>query len=247
MKTILKIFLFVIVLFLFTPGTAKTYTLEDVKEHNTPDDCWMMFEGKVYDLTEYIRHHDVYMDIRDWCGTDMTEDFKTKAGVGRDHMEGSYTLLERFEITKEDEEMEEREEEEIDIVDTDTEILEYEHEEKIEEEEEEEIAATTNRYNILIPLITITLLYWGTYFLTKKEILSLSRFNAFWNTMLLLTFLIPSFGFGIFLIMRLSRPELWEIDFDFIYWHVQLSLVMGFIALNHFIQRIPIYLKQIRG
>jgi cytochrome b involved in lipid metabolism len=244
MKIFLGTFFSIIALFLIAPSITHAYTMEDVEKHNTPGDCWMMFEGKVYDLTDYIRHHDVYMDIRYWCGKDITGDFKTKAEEGRDHTEGSYMLLDRFEITKGDERVEEQQQEN-EIVDTDMEM-----EDEINEQEEEEeriIGAPTSRYNIIVPFVTVMLLYWGTFFLTRKNLLSLSKYNAFWNTMLLLTFLIPSFGFGIFLIMRLSRPELWELDFDFLYWHVQLSLVMSFIALNHFIQRIPIYLQQLKG
>lgn len=32
---------------------AKTYTLEDVKQHNTPDNLWIIIEGKVYDVTKF--------------------------------------------------------------------------------------------------------------------------------------------------------------------------------------------------
>jgi len=38
---------------------------------------------------------------------------------------------------------------------------------------------------------------------------------------------------------------LYNIDFEFMYWHVELSLVMGAVAISHFIQRIVVYFKQV--
>lgn len=32
---------------------AKTYTLEVVKQHNKPEDLWIIIEGKVYDVTKF--------------------------------------------------------------------------------------------------------------------------------------------------------------------------------------------------
>ena len=33
------------------------YTAAEVKEHNKENDCWTIFRGKVYDITEYARVH----------------------------------------------------------------------------------------------------------------------------------------------------------------------------------------------
>ena len=100
----------------------------------------------------------------------------------------------------------------------------------------------SNPYNLFLPLILTTLIYWITYFLIKDK----RQFNAFWNTILLLTLLIPSLGFGIFMILRYQFSDLYNINFDFMYWHVELSIVMGVIAINHFIQRFKQYLVQLR-
>jgi len=33
------------------------YSREEVAEHNVPNDCWVSFFGKVYDLTPLIEKH----------------------------------------------------------------------------------------------------------------------------------------------------------------------------------------------
>jgi predicted heme/steroid binding protein len=205
------------------------YTMEEVAEHNTPDDCWMVFENSVYDFSEYLPDHDRFMDIREWCGMDMTEDFRDKAGIGRDHRPGSYEMLEEYKIG----------ELEADFVLEDVEV------QILDMEEDAEIVSAPREYNILIPFLLTTVLYWGGYFILKKRGRAIQIFNGFWNTILLLTLLIPGMAFGIFMIVRTQRPELWDIDFDFMYWHVQLSLVMGFVAIYHFIQRFGQYKRQI--
>lgn len=43
-----------------------------------------------------MAEHDRYMDIRDWCGRDMTEDFQTKAGLGKDHKPATYEMLKDY-------------------------------------------------------------------------------------------------------------------------------------------------------
>jgi cytochrome b involved in lipid metabolism len=215
---------------------TEEYTMEEVEQHNTPGDCWMVFEDGVYDFSEYLPDHDKFMDIREWCGMDMTEDFKDKAGIGRDHREGTYDLLGKYYIGQLETD------EGLPATDTDTEA------ETVVVDVEKE-STKPREYNIWIPFLLTTVLYWGMYFLIKKGSflgIDIHKFNAFWNTVLLLTLLIPGMAFGIFMIIRTQRSALWNIDFDFMYWHVQLSLVMGFVAIYHFIQRIPQYMAQIK-
>jgi L-lactate dehydrogenase (cytochrome) len=35
----------------------KTYTLNDVKQHNQKNDCWIVIKNKVYDVTEFLSEH----------------------------------------------------------------------------------------------------------------------------------------------------------------------------------------------
>ncbi|HOR52761.1 MAG TPA: cytochrome b5 domain-containing protein [Candidatus Pacearchaeota archaeon] len=219
MKKLLPIILSVFFFFLFI-SKSFAYTLSDVGQHDTSSDCWVMFNNSVYDLTEYLPRHDRFLDIRKWCGKDMTEDFKNKAGVGRDHRASSYSLLEQYRIG--------------DL--------------ELENVGNEKSTTKSREYNMIIPLLISVLAYWIPYYIiSKKENKGnkLFKFNAFWNTILVLTLLIPSFGFGIFMMIRIKNPELYNIKFDFMYWHVELSVVMGIIAINHFLQRLSVFKKQL--
>jgi cytochrome b involved in lipid metabolism len=35
----------------------QRYTLEDVSKHNTREDCWIIYRGRVYDATRYLPFH----------------------------------------------------------------------------------------------------------------------------------------------------------------------------------------------
>lgn len=225
MRRILKVFS---IFFFLLPTKSFAYTLDDVGEHNTPDNCWVVFQDNVYDLSEYLPSHDRYLDIRGWCGKDMTDDFKNKSGVGRNHTKSSYALLERYNIGKLGGETEEN----------------YTTISKVSENDG---FIKPRGYNLIVPLFISLFAYWVSFFLIKKEILKvpLSKFNGFWNTVLMLFLLIPSFGFGIFMMIRTKNPRLYDLDFDFMYWHVELSVVMGSIAISHFLQRWNIFKSQI--
>ncbi len=208
---------------LFLPSpilAAGQYTIDDVGLHNTENDCWMTYDNNIYDFTQYLSSHDKFSDIRQWCGSDMTEDFKTKADLDRDHLSHSYTMLDVYYIGE--------------LVTEDT------------ASSMREKMNTKNPYNLIIPLIGSLLLYWISYFICKRSS-KILKFNAFWNTVLFLTLLIPSLGFGIFMIVRYMFPNLYNIDFDFMYWHVELSIVMGVVAMSHLIQRFKVYLVQIKN
>jgi hypothetical protein len=40
-----------------TPAAPRTFTLEEVKKHNTDKDCWIAVNGKVYDVTKFLDNH----------------------------------------------------------------------------------------------------------------------------------------------------------------------------------------------
>lgn len=227
--------LFLLLLLSCSPKAYATneYTLTEISQHNTSDDCWMIFEDKIYDFTDYLNRHDRYMEIDEWCGKDMTEDFKDKAGIGRDHRPGTYNLLDQYYVGN------------LKIV--------SEIENTSGEQESANKSPNKMPYNLIVPLLLSAVPYTFWYFLSgstyskKYPILNRKTFNAFWNTILIATLLIPSFGFGIFMMLRYMFPQLHNIDFDFMYWHVELSVVMGTIATLHFIQRFKQYLFQLKN
>lgn len=55
---------------------SKTYTEEDVATHNTRDDIWIIYNDKVYDVTQYLDEHPGGEEvILDCAGSDSTEAF----------------------------------------------------------------------------------------------------------------------------------------------------------------------------
>ncbi|XP_008224490.1 PREDICTED: cytochrome b5 [Prunus mume] len=56
---------------------GKLFTLAQVSEHNTPKDCWLIINGKVYDVTKFLEDHpggdDVLLSA---TGKDATDDFE---------------------------------------------------------------------------------------------------------------------------------------------------------------------------
>lgn len=67
------------------PAAPTTYTLADVAEHATPEDCWAAIDGGVYDLTSWVALHPGGGNrIQPLCGTDATAQFSLQhQGEGR--------------------------------------------------------------------------------------------------------------------------------------------------------------------
>ncbi len=206
---------------------ATQYTSDQVASHNTSASCWMIYDSTIYDITTYLPiHNQRYSNITSWCGTDITQDFDNE----RKHLSTTTkNLLETFRIGT------------LSSINTTTSTT-------TSDTTENTSSTSTNPYNLLIPVLIATILYWGHYIYAFK----ISKpqkgkfFNAFWNTMLVLSFLIPTLGFGIIMILQYQIPSLASSSFDFIYWHVELSLFMGAVGLFHFLKRIKIYWAQIK-
>ncbi|XP_031285531.1 cytochrome b5 [Pistacia vera] len=58
-------------------GERKVFTLAEVSEHNSPKDCWLVIDGKVYDVTKFLDDHpggdEVLLSA---TGKDATDDFE---------------------------------------------------------------------------------------------------------------------------------------------------------------------------
>jgi len=56
----------------------NTYTVADVKQHNSKQSCWTIISGSVYDITSYIPRHPGGEEILRACGIDATRLFTTR-------------------------------------------------------------------------------------------------------------------------------------------------------------------------
>lgn len=78
------------------PGevSPEGITLNDVAQHNLESDCWMVIDGKVYDVTNWILLHPGADAILEGCGKDATELFETRPmGSGTPHSADARALL----------------------------------------------------------------------------------------------------------------------------------------------------------
>lgn len=56
---------------------VKVYTWKDVQEHSTMNNCWVVVNEKVYDVTEFIKEHPGGSEaILKHAATDVTEDYE---------------------------------------------------------------------------------------------------------------------------------------------------------------------------
>ncbi|MBM3261528.1 hypothetical protein FJY93_03860 [Candidatus Kaiserbacteria bacterium] len=63
------------------PAQPGTYTMTEVRTHNTASSCWSVVQGVVYDLTSWIsKHPGGAKAIKQLCGTDGTDKFVGKHG-----------------------------------------------------------------------------------------------------------------------------------------------------------------------
>lgn len=65
---------------------SKTYSAAEVSKHKTKNDCWIIINSNVYDVTDYLDFHPGGADmILMVCGKDATREFSTQGGRGMPH------------------------------------------------------------------------------------------------------------------------------------------------------------------
>ncbi|XP_075506429.1 cytochrome b5-like [Primulina tabacum] len=71
---------------------GKLFTLAEISEHNNKKDCWLLINGKVYDVTKFLDDHpggdDVLLTA---TGKDATDDFED---VG--HSSSARSMMDEF-------------------------------------------------------------------------------------------------------------------------------------------------------
>ena len=79
-----------------TGATQRKYSLSQIAEHASENDCWIAVEGKVYDISTYLSMHPTPPSVLiPWCGKDATQGMRTK-GYGRDHSPQAWALLSNY-------------------------------------------------------------------------------------------------------------------------------------------------------
>lgn len=76
---------------------AETYTAEEVSQHSTSEDCWVIIEDVIYNITDFASSHPAGAEeITRWCGQDATEGFNTKNQTGGKHSNASKLRLDPY-------------------------------------------------------------------------------------------------------------------------------------------------------
>ena len=64
----------------------KIFTWDEIKKHNTSDDCWIVANNYVYDATEFIKLHPGGQEsIIRKAGTDCTYDYNFHSTKGKEY------------------------------------------------------------------------------------------------------------------------------------------------------------------
>ncbi|MFZ5437984.1 MAG: cytochrome b5 domain-containing protein [Patescibacteria group bacterium] len=83
------------------PVETNSFSLEEVAQHATAEDCWMAIEGRVYDVTLYIAEqvHPGGKAMNKGCGKDATEMWNNIGKeTKRPHSAEAMSLLQNFYI-----------------------------------------------------------------------------------------------------------------------------------------------------
>jgi len=79
------------------PAFGAAFTTDDVAKHASKADCWMVIEGKVYDVTAYLSDHPAPPAmLTDYCGKDATQGWQTKGNKKKGHSRKASVLLKSY-------------------------------------------------------------------------------------------------------------------------------------------------------
>ncbi|EIE91115.1 hypothetical protein RO3G_15826 [Rhizopus delemar RA 99-880] len=76
---------------------SKVFTLKEIETHNSLKSLWVIFNGRVYDITEFVKDHPGGDDLLlQYAGQDITEVMYDKDH--HEHSEASYEILQDYMI-----------------------------------------------------------------------------------------------------------------------------------------------------
>lgn len=77
----------------------KGIPMETVAEHASADNCWLVINNNVYNVTDYIASHPGGKFITDGCGKDATELFETRPmGSKTPHSDKARDIMAKYYI-----------------------------------------------------------------------------------------------------------------------------------------------------
>lgn len=80
-------------------NTKNTYSMAKISSHNSKEDCWLLINNKVYDVTSFISSHPGGSAILQGCGKDATELYETRPmGSGTPHSSNARDMLKEYYI-----------------------------------------------------------------------------------------------------------------------------------------------------
>jgi cytochrome b involved in lipid metabolism len=86
-------------------GKSLILNMEEINKHNNPSDCWMLINGKVYNITSYFGSHPGgNSTMAATCGEDATAEYATKnpsstsSSGGQSHSSGATSMLANYYI-----------------------------------------------------------------------------------------------------------------------------------------------------
>ncbi|MBE3128925.1 MAG: hypothetical protein IMZ60_04525 [Actinobacteria bacterium] len=101
-------------------------------------------------------------------------------------------------------------------------------------------------YNFLEIFFMALLIYFAGKFLARKLEISLCKEKKFWNVFLLISF-IGSAGTGMILVFIRDYDWFRSINFNFLFWHVEFSIVMTLLGIFHTLWHLKYYLSILKG
>lgn len=79
---------------------SEAYSIDQVSQHSSPNNCWIIIQKNVYNVTSFINQHPGGSDrIIPYCGNDASEAFATQGGEGS-HSQDAKNTLAQFLIGK---------------------------------------------------------------------------------------------------------------------------------------------------
>ena len=100
-------------------------------------------------------------------------------------------------------------------------------------------------YNFLDIFFVSLLIYFGAKFLARKLEISSYKEKKFWNVSLLISF-IGSAGTGMILVFIRDYDWFKSINFNFLFWHVEFSIVMTLLGIFHALWHLKYYLSMFK-